>query len=74
MLVDNLLKKSQPARAVVRNGFKAQKLKIRVLRLKLQIILMYKPLKNLSRGSSVFLLALENPQSNDFTNEIQMIK
>ncbi|MCS4463880.1 SDR family oxidoreductase [Clostridium botulinum] len=39
MLVDNLLEKGQPVKAVIRNYSKAQELKIKVLRFLLQILL-----------------------------------
>ena len=74
MLVDNLLKKGQPVRAVIRNGFKAQELKNKGAEV---IIADYFDVEALKRafhgGGSVFLLTPENPECENCLNEIQMI-
>ncbi|MDQ1274694.1 MAG: hypothetical protein QG610_266 [Euryarchaeota archaeon] len=74
MLVDNLLKKSQPVRAVVRNDFKAQKLKNKGVEVKIADYLDVEALKEAFQGGdSVFLLTPENPESEDFLSEIRTI-
>jgi uncharacterized protein YbjT (DUF2867 family) len=74
MLVDNLLKKGQPVRAVIRNGFKAQELKNKGAEV---IIADYFDVQALKKafhgGGSVFLLTPENPECENCLNEIQMI-
>src|SRR5574344_490173 len=74
MLVDNLLDKGQPVRAVVRDGLKAQGLKNKGVEVKIADYLDVEALKKAFQGgSSVFLLTPENPESENFINEIQRI-
>ncbi|WP_269850331.1 SDR family oxidoreductase [Methanosarcina horonobensis] len=74
MLVDNLLKKGQPVRAVIRNGLKAQELKNKGAEVKIADYFDVEALKvAFQGGSSVFLLTPENPQSENFISETQMI-
>jgi len=74
MLVDNLLKKGQPVRAVIRNSFKAQELKDRGAEV---VIANYFDLQALRKafhgGNSVFLLTPENPSCENFLNETQTL-
>lgn len=74
MLVDNLLKKGQPVRAVIRNVLKAQELKDKGVEVKIADYLDVKALKEAFQGgNTVFLLTPENPESEDFLSEIQTI-
>lgn len=74
MLVDNLLMKGQPVRAVVRNSSKAQKLKNKGVEVKIADYLDVETLiKAFQGGNSVFLLTPENPESEDFLSEIRTI-
>lgn len=74
MLVDNLVKKDQPVRAVVRNEFKAQKLKNMGVEVKIADYFDAEALKKAFQGGdSVFLLTPENPESEDFLGQIQTI-
>lgn len=74
MIVDNLLKKGQPVRAVIRNGLKAKELKNRGAEVKIADYLDLKALKKAFQGGeSVFLLTPENPESEDFLSETQRI-
>lgn len=74
MLVENLVKKSQPVRAVVRNEFKAQKLKNMGVEVKIADYFDVEALKKAFQGGdSVFLLTPENPESEDFLGQIQTI-
>jgi len=74
MLVDNLLKKGQPVRAVIRNNLKAQELKNKGVEV---IIVDYSDLKSLKNafygGNSVFLLTPENPECDNFLKETQVL-
>lgn len=74
MLVDNLLKKDQPVRAVIRNVSKAQELKNKGAEV---IIADYFDVEALKKafhgGGSVFLLTPENPACESCLKEIQMI-
>lgn len=74
MLVDNLLKKGQPVRAVIRNSLKAQELKTKGAEVKIADYFDVNVLKEAFQGgNTVFLLTPENPQSEDFLSEIQRI-
>lgn len=74
MLIDNLLRKGQPVRAVVRNEFKAQKLKNKGAEVKIADYFDVEALKEAFQGGdSVFLLTPENPESRDFLSDIQRI-
>jgi uncharacterized protein YbjT (DUF2867 family) len=74
MLVDNLLKNGQPVRAVVRNDFKAQKLKNKGVEVRIADYFDVEALKKAFQGgNSVFLLTPENPESENFLSEIQRI-
>lgn len=74
MLVDNLLRKGQPVRAVVRNDSKAQKLKDKGAEVKIADYFDVEALKKAFQGgSSVFLLTPENPESQDFISETKTI-
>ena len=74
MLVDNLLKKGQPVRAVIRNVSKAQELKNKGAEV---VIADYSDIEALKEafngGGSVFLLTPENPGCESCLNEIQTI-
>ncbi|MBP1924433.1 uncharacterized protein YbjT (DUF2867 family) [Sedimentibacter acidaminivorans] len=74
MLVDNLLKKDQPVRVVIRNSLKAQELKNKGIEV---IIADYTDLEALKKafygGKSVFLLTPENPECNNFSKETQIL-
>ncbi len=74
MLVDNLLNKGQPIRAVVRDSFKVQELKNKGVEVSIADYFDVEALKKaFQEGSSVFLLTPENPESENFINEIQII-
>jgi uncharacterized protein YbjT (DUF2867 family) len=74
MLIDNLLGKGQPVRAVVRNEFKAQKLKNKGAEVKIADYFDVEALKEAFQGGdSVFLFTPENPESRDFLSDIQRI-
>jgi len=74
MLVDNLLKKGQPVRAVVRNNFKAQELKDRGAEVAIANYFDLQALKKAFHGgNSVFLLTPENPGCENFLNETQTV-
>lgn len=69
MLVDNLLWKSKPVRAVIRNSSKAQALKDKGAEVSVADYFDAKALKKAFQGgSSVFLLTPENPECTDFIN------
>jgi uncharacterized protein YbjT (DUF2867 family) len=74
MLVDNLLMKGQPVRAVIRNSLKAQELKNKGVEV---IIADYSDLEALKKafygGKSVFLLTPENPECDNFLKETQLL-
>lgn len=74
MLVNNLLKKDQPVRAVIRNSSKVKELKNEGAEV---VIADYSDPEALKRafqgGSSVFLLTPENPECKNCLKEIQMI-
>jgi uncharacterized protein YbjT (DUF2867 family) len=74
MLVENLLKKGQPVRAVIRDSSKVQELKNKGAEV---VIADYFDAETLKRafqgGSSVFLLTPENPECKNCLKEIQMI-
>jgi uncharacterized protein YbjT (DUF2867 family) len=74
MLVDELLKKCQPVRAVIRNSSKAQELKNKGVEV---IIADYLDLEALKKafygGKSIFLLTPENPGCDNFLKETQML-
>jgi uncharacterized protein YbjT (DUF2867 family) len=74
MLVDNLLKKGEPVRAVIRNDLKAQELENRGAEV---IIADYLDLEALKKafygGKSVFLLTPENPTCDNFLRETQLL-
>lgn len=74
MLVDNLLKKGQPVRAVIRNSLKSQELKNKSVEV---IITDYSDGEALKKafngGKSVFLLTPENPECDNFLKETQML-
>lgn len=74
MLVDNLLKKGQPVRAVIRNSLKAQELINKGAEVKIADYFDVEALKKAFQGGhAVFLLTPENPESGDFLSEIQTI-
>ncbi|WP_410508618.1 NAD(P)H-binding protein [Methanosarcina hadiensis] len=74
MLVDNLLKKGQPVRAVIRNDLKAQELRNKGAEVKIADYFDLDALKKAFQGgNAVFLLTPENPESEDFLSEIQTI-
>lgn len=74
MLVNNLLRKGQPVRAVVRNEFKAQKLKSEGIEVRIVDYFDVDALKEAFQGgNSVFLLTPENPGSEDFLSDTQRI-
>jgi uncharacterized protein YbjT (DUF2867 family) len=74
MLVNNLLKKDQPVRAVIRNSSKVQEFKNKGAEV---VIADYFDAEALNRafqgGSSVFLLTPENPECKNCLKEIRMI-
>jgi uncharacterized protein YbjT (DUF2867 family) len=74
MLVDNLLKKGQKVRIVVRNGLKAQELISKGVEV---IVADYLDLDALKKafygGNSVFLLTPENPSCENFLKETQLL-
>ncbi|WP_238882911.1 SDR family oxidoreductase [Clostridium sp. YIM B02551] len=74
MLVDKLISKGQPVRAVIRNNFKAQELKDKGVEV---VIANYFDLQDLKEafhgGNKVFLLTPENPGCDNFLKETQMI-
>jgi uncharacterized protein YbjT (DUF2867 family) len=74
MLVDNLLKKGQPVRAIIRNSLKAQELKKKGVEV---VIADYSDLEALKKafygGKSFFLLTPENPECDNFLEETQML-
>lgn len=74
MLVDNLLKKDQPVRVVIRNNLKAQELKSKGAEV---IIADYTDLEALKKafygGKSVFLLTPENPACDNFLKETRLL-
>ncbi|MDW5550958.1 NmrA family NAD(P)-binding protein [Methanosarcina sp.] len=74
MLVENLLKKGQPVRAVIRDSSKVQELNNKGAEV---VIADYFDAETLKRafqgGSSVFLLTPENPECKNCLKEIQMI-
>jgi uncharacterized protein YbjT (DUF2867 family) len=74
MLVDNLLKKKQPVRAVIRNSSKAQGLKDKGAEVSIADYFDAESLKKaFYGGSSAFLLTPENPECADFITESQTI-
>jgi uncharacterized protein YbjT (DUF2867 family) len=74
MLVDNLLKKGQPVRAVIRNSLKAQELKNKGVEVSIADYFDVKALKKAFRGGdSVFLLTPENPECKSCLKETRMI-
>ncbi|HIH74226.1 MAG TPA: NAD(P)H-binding protein [Methanosarcina sp.] len=74
MLVDNLLRKGQPVRVVIRNHLKAQEFKNKGVEVRLADYFDVKALKiAFQGGSSVFLLTPENPRSENFIDEIDTI-
>jgi len=74
LLVDDLLIKDQPVRAVIRNGSKAQELKNRGVEV---IIADYFDVEALKKafhgGDSVFLLTPENPVCENCLNKIRIM-
>ncbi len=74
MLVDNLLEKGQPVKAVIRNYSKAQELKNKGVEVFITDSFEVEDLKKAFHGgSSVFLLTPENRKCENFLNETQMI-
>jgi len=74
MLVDNLLKKGQPVRAVIRNSLKAQELKNKGVEVSIADYFDVEALKKAFRGGdSVFLLTPENPECKNCLEETRMI-
>jgi len=74
MLVENLLKKGQPVRAVIRDSSKVQELKNKGAEVVIADYFDAEPLKRAFQGgSSVFLLTPENTECNNCLKEIQMI-
>ncbi len=74
MLVDNLLEKGQPVKAVIRNHSKAQELKNKGAEVFITDSFEVEALKKaFYGGSSVFLLTPENRKCENFLNETQMI-
>lgn len=74
MLVDNLLKKGQPVRAVVRNNFKAQKLRDRGVEVAVADYFDLQALKKAFHGgNSIFLLTPENAKCKNFLKETQTV-
>lgn len=74
MVVDNLLKKGQPVRAVVRNRKKAQELMNKGVEV---IIADYLDVEALKKafygGKTFFILTPENPESNNFLKDTQIL-
>lgn len=74
MLVDNLLKKGQPVRAVVRNAFKAQELKNKGAQVSIADYFDLQTLKEAFHGgNTVFLLTPENPRCENFLDETEIV-
>jgi len=74
MLVDNLLKKGESVRAVIRNNLKAQELKDRGAEVAIANYFDLQALINAFHGgNSVFLLTPENPGCENFLNETQIV-
>lgn len=74
MLVDKLLEKGQPVRAVVRNDYKAQEIKDRGAEVAIANYFDLQALrKAFQGGNSVFLLTPENPGCENFLNETQTV-
>ena len=74
MLVENLLKKGQPVRVVVRNASKAQKLQNQGAEVATANYFDVDALiKAFHGGTSVFLLTPENPASENCLNEVETI-
>jgi len=65
MIVNNILKKGQPERSVIRNSSKVQELENKGAKVVIAIYFDAEALKRAFQGgSSVFLLTPENPLSN----------
>ncbi len=74
MLVDNLIKRGQSVRAVVRNGSKAEGLRSKGIEVSIADYFDVEALKKAFQGgSSAFLLTPENPESQDFISETKTI-
>lgn len=74
VLVEELLKKEQPVRAIVRNELKAQKLKDMGAEVFVADYFEIDKLKKAFQGGkSVFLLTPENPKSDNFIKETKVI-
>ncbi|WP_292374352.1 NmrA family NAD(P)-binding protein [Methanosarcina sp. UBA411] len=74
MLVDNLIKRGQSVRAVVRNGSKAERLRSKGVEVSIADYFDVEALKKAFQGgSSAFLLTPENPESQDFISETKTI-
>ncbi len=74
MLVDNLIKRGQSVRAVVRNGSKAEGLRSKSIQVNIADYFDVEALKKAFQGgSSAFLLTPENPESQDFISETKTI-
>ena len=74
MLVDNLIKRGQSVRAVVRNGSKAEGLRSKGIEISIADYFDVEALKKAFQGgSSAFLLTPENPESQDFISETKTI-
>lgn len=74
MLVDNLIKRGQSVRAVVRNGSKAEGLRSKGIEVSIADYFDVEALKKAFQGgSSAFLLTPENPESQDFIGETKTI-
>lgn len=74
MLIDNLLKKGQPVRAIVRNNFKEQELKDKDVEVAIANYFDLQALKKAFHGgNTIFLLTPENPQCENFLNETQIV-
>ncbi|HII90982.1 MAG TPA: NAD(P)H-binding protein [Methanosarcina sp.] len=74
MLVDNLIKRGQSVRAVVRNGSKAEGLRSKGIEISIADYFDVEALKKAFQGGSLaFLLTPENPESQDFISETKTI-
>lgn len=74
MLVDNLIKRGQSVRAIVRNGSKAEGLRSKGIEVSIADYFDVEALKKAFQGgSSAFLLTPENPESQDFISETKTI-
>lgn len=74
MLIDNLIKKGQSVRAVVRNSPKAEALRSKGAEVSIADYFDVEALKKAFQGgSTAFLLTPENPESQDFIGETKTI-